>query len=449
MRHVLLATALFGGGLAVAAPAVAQPAAAPAQAEPARVGLWERDTLLGDMGGLRPALAEWGLSFGLSETSEVLGNVSGGFRRGAVYEGATLMTLGIDTGKRIGIPGGSVMISAYQIHGHGLSADNLGNLNVVSGIEGPRSTRLFELYYDQALLGDRLHIRIGQQAADAEFAVADHAGVFINAGFGWPTLAAVGLPGGGPAYPAATPGLRLKYQANDALTALFGVYNGDPADNGSGTAFRTDKGVLVIAELQYATKIGGLDGTYKLGGYYNSNAFADQRYASDGLSLADPASTGTPLMHRNNWALYAVADQMLLPKAGSEDGGLAVFARVMGAPGDRNAVDLFLNAGVTYKGLVPGRDDDTLGFGVVYARVSDRARQLDRDTGFYSGASYPVRGSETALELTYQAQLAPWWIVQPDVQYVFNPGGGIPDPNRPGKRVGDAAVFGLRTVVTF
>jgi hypothetical protein len=32
---------------------------------------------------------------------------------------------------------------------------------------------------------------------------------------------------------------------------------------------------------------------------------------------------------------------------------------------------------------------------------------------------------------------------------VINPGTGILDPNRAGRRVGDAAVFGLRTAVTF
>ena len=40
-------------------------------------------------------------------------------------------------------------------------------------------------------------------------------------------------------------------------------------------------------------------------------------------------------------------------------------------------------------------------------------------------------------------------MVQPDLQYVFNPGGGLPDPNRPGRRIGGAAILGLRTVVTF
>ena len=125
-----------------------------------------------------------------------------------------------------------------------------------------------------------------------------------------------------------------------------------------------------------------------------------------------------------------------------------VFARVMGAPGDRNQVNVFVDGGITYKGAF-GRDNDTMGLGVGWARISDTARAGDAALADFSAGFHPIRISETVLELTYQSQLAPWWSVQPDFQYVFNPGGGILDPSRPTKRVGDAAIFGLRTTITF
>ena len=53
------------------------------------------------------------------------------------------------------------------------------------------------------------------------------------------------------------------------------------------------------------------------------------------------------------------------------------------------------------------------------------------------------------LELTYQAQIAPWWQVQPTAQYVFNLNGGVPNPQQPARRLPDAAVLGVRTTVTF
>ena len=59
-----------------------------------------------------------------------------------------------------------------------------------------------------------------------------------------------------------------------------------------------------------------------------------------------------------------------------------------------------------------------------------------------------VRRGEAVLELTYQVQVAPWWQVQPTVQYIFDPVGQA-DPNRPGRPLGDALVLGVRTNVTF
>jgi porin len=54
------------------------------------------------------------------------------------------------------------------------------------------------------------------------------------------------------------------------------------------------------------------------------------------------------------------------------------------------------------------------------------ARELDSDIGYFSGNPfYPVRSSEAVTEITYQLQLNPWWMMQPDLQYVINPGGGL------------------------
>jgi porin len=127
---------------------------------------------------------------------------------------------------------------------------------------------------------------------------------------------------------------------------------------------------------------------------------------------------------------------------------LGIFARLMGAPGDRNLADFSANAGIALKAPLPGRDNDSIGVGFGVAKISPSAIGLDQDTDRLS-RPYPIRSSETFIEVTYQYQAAPWWLVQPDFQYVFTPGGGIPDPLRPGQRVGNEALFGLRTNIVF
>lgn len=391
------------------------------------------------MGGIRPWLNQYGISLGFTETDEVLGNPTGGIRQGAIYEGALEMGLGIDLAKAIGLPGGIINITAWQIRGHGLSLNNIDNLQPVSGIEALASTRLFEMWYQQAFFGDKFDIRIGQLAADQEFMISQYGSLFINSGFGWPSLPAVDLPSGGPAYPLSTPGVRLRLNATPTTTALLGVFNGNPAPgignpqiiDKSGTNFPLNGGVLVIGEVQHSINQGGtLPGTYKIGAWYNSNAFPNQGY---------PAVSTGPANYRDDWSVYAVADQLVLP---TKSGGLAVFMRAMGAPGDRNPTETFLNGGLNYKGPF-GRQNDSVGIGFGWLKISDTASNADRAAGL------PPRTSETVVELTYQAQVVPWWIVQPDFQYVFNPGGGILNPNGSGQKVGSAAVFGLRSVVTF
>ena len=427
-------------------------------------GFWDRANLFGDLGGVRTLLANRGITFGLTESSEVFGNASGGVRQGVIYEGLTQFGVGVDAEKAFGLSGGTFNATGYQIHGRGLSLNNLdNNLNTVSSLEAQRGALLFELWYEQVLLDKKLAFRVGQLAADQEFMVSQYAGLFLNHTFGWSTFPSTDLPSGGPSFPLATPGIRVKYVARDDLTLLAGIFNGDPAGPGrgfpqsrdpSGTAFRLRDGVFIIAEAQYGINqtdgATGLAGTYKFGAYYNSQNFADQHRNASGGSLADPTGTvATARNRRGSYGVYAQGDQLVWRKEGSKDGGMGVFVRVMGGPGDRNLVNFYADAGVTYKGAIEGRDSDTVGLGVAYARISDTASQLDSDTARFTGAFYPIRRSETVLELTYQAQLAPWWQVQPTAQYVFNPNGGVPDPLNPAKRLGDAAVFGVRTTITF
>ena len=151
--------------------------------------------LLGDMWGLRSTLAKYGISFALQETSEVLGNVTGGAKRGAAYDGLTQMAVQLDTNRAFGWHGGTFNVSALQLHGSNLSSSNLLTLQTASGIEADRATRLWELWYQQKFLEeDRLDIKVGQQSLDQEFMVNPNGAYLINTMFGWPMVPSVDFP---------------------------------------------------------------------------------------------------------------------------------------------------------------------------------------------------------------------------------------------------------------
>lgn len=443
----------------------APPPPAQETANPHAGDIWTRDVLSGDWGGQRSAWENQGFQFGFNYIGEFLGNPTGGTRTGAIYEGRLEMLVNLDLEKIAGWSGATIHANAYQIHGRGLSANDLGsNIFVVSNIEAERTTRLFDLWLEQQLWRGLVSIRVGQLAADDEFIVSQYASNFVNSTFGWPGITATDLPSGGPAYPLSTPGVRLKVQPTEQVTFMAAVFNGDPAGPGpgtpqsrdsGGTAFRLSDSPFAIAEASYLLNqekdAAGLPGTYKLGGWYHFGHFGDQRFDNIGLSLADPASTGQPRQHHGDYGLYAVVDQLVWRVPDTKDQGLAVFFRVAGSPSDRNQVNFYADGGVNYKGLLPNRGDDVLGFGLAYARISDAARGLDADTRFFSGTNRPIRDYEMALEVTYRAQLAPWWTLQPDLQYVFHPGGHVPDPADPSglRPVRDALLLGLRTGIAF
>jgi porin len=120
----------------------------------------------------------------------------------------------------------------------------------------------------------------------------------------------------------------------------------------------------------------------------------------------------------------------------------------MGAPGDRNLVSFYFDTGFAYQKPF-GRDGDQVGIGFAYARIGSSARQLDRDTAAFTGTAFPVRSRESVIEASYQAQITDWWQLQPDFQYITAPGGGILNPNGSGRKISDAAVFGLRSTISF
>jgi porin len=424
------------------------------------------------MWGLRPWLSKYGMTLSILETSEVLGNFTGGAQRGSAYDGLTQAILQLDTQRAFQFYGGTFNVSALQIHGNNLSEQNLYTLQTASGIEADRATRLWEIWYQQKFLEeDRMDVKVGQQSLDQEFMVSQNAGLFVNTMFGWPMLPSADLPGGGPAYPLSAPGVRARLRPVNGLNILLGVFNGSPVvnntgdpqkQNGSGTSFPVNGGALAIAELQYSyPAVGGmvygsgsqpLGREYRLGFWYDTENFADQEYDNTGLSLANPKTTGIPAMHSGDYSIYGVADQMIWRDPKDEDGDRAIsfFVRALGAPEeDRNLIDFSMNAGFTFHEPIYHRDDDTCGVGMGYAKVGSHAAGLESDSSFFSGGFHPVQGGETFVEATYQYQLTAWCQLQPDFQYVFNPGAGIANPNSPGQRIKNEAVAGLRINVLF
>ncbi|TFG76253.1 MAG: hypothetical protein E4H21_06870 [Thermodesulfobacteriales bacterium] len=114
------------------------------------------------------------------------------------------------------------------------------------------------------------------------------------------------------------------------------------------------------------------------------------------------------------------------------DQGLNPFVSLLFAPDSEiNTFPFFLNGGLVYKGLIPGRDTDYAGFAVVYGKYSNKLDKPVPEPTEFSLVS-EITGSEDfemVLEWMYKIQLTQWLNIQPDIQYVIKPGGTGDIPN--------------------
>jgi hypothetical protein len=166
-------------------------------------------------------LQKYGIKFAATYIGETQGNVSGGLRQGAVYDGRLNLAIDVDLQKLAGLRELTFHANMFQIHGDGLSRSNLQNFLVVSGIEALPSTRLYEIWFEQKW-GDKLALRAGQLAADTEFINAKYTDVFTNSSLGWPAITTINLPSGG-RLDEITEGIELK---------ISGQYAGDLSPQG-------------------------------------------------------------------------------------------------------------------------------------------------------------------------------------------------------------------------
>jgi porin len=345
------------------------------------------------------------------------------------------------------------------LSGRDASEDLVGNFLTVSNIAGFNTLRMFELWFQQELLDDKVSIRFGQLSADSEFLISDYAGLFINGTFGWPAIAYTNIPEGGAGYPMGTLGVRLALNPVDWFTFQTAVFQGNVFAqdvNRHGFRWRLDAqtGYTFLNEGQFRwnhrEEEAGLPGQLKSGVWFQTGASADV--------LTDSTSSG-------NAGFYFVLDQMIyrepsgssaagLTKDGKSvvdgksgksfkspvaleksDQGLGFFGRVGFTPADRNFVNFYFDTGLSYKGLIPTRDNDTVGIGFGYAQLSNGARGSLTEEG-----ASPI-GAEMVIEFTYQAEITPWLVVQPDLQYIINPGGA--------SDLNNALVIGGRAAITF
>mgnify|MGYP004713564313 CR=1 FL=1 len=366
-------------------------------------------------------------------------NPVGGGNPSNNYIGSTTVELETNLEKLSGLDIGIFDISAMEIRGRPFSNAPLYVFNQTSNIEADDNGRLYELWYGKDFFHKHLNIRIGKLDLGKEFMVSDVALNFLNASFAWPMMPDNDLYDQGPVSPVTTPAIRLRYILGPKWNFLLAVANDNPLggpfinltdpwnqnNDPGGTRFNFDTGALFFFETHYRTAIFGRQGTYKLGAYFDTGRFPDQ---------FDSTKT-----HKTNWSIYAIIDQTL--HKFNDVAKVDAFLRGNWTSDiDRNQIVYAIDGGLILKGPFK-RKMDVLGLGAGIGMASPYLARADRYAGL------PPQHAEYHMELTYALQLTSYFTLQPDIQGIILPSGGVLDGKH--QKVQNEAIFGLHSNITF
>lgn len=342
---------------------------------------WSRMT--GDWARARTSLENRGVSFEITATSD--GSGLGARPDGVQGFGRYLSTAGatLDLEKIAGLKGSRVLVQ-YQMLGGTNGAQGLSVAQPFSNIDASAFRRFAEVWIEQQF-GPRVRVKSGLIDANTEFAFVENNADFINSSMGYsPTVFPM------PTYPDPHFGLAVHVDPTEQTYVSVGTFNGGPA-----TGVDDFKALFTVGEAGLRWK--GLGGGRVGVGYWRITGKRDA--AEDGIV---PVSTG---------GQYIALDQTLW---NSERGGttrtVGAFFQAGLADPQLSPTSSHIGGGLTGRGLLPGRRNDTVGLGVTVV-------------GLAPSAPGETTSREIVFETFHRFVLTQWMALKPDVQFFRHPSG--------------------------
>ncbi len=334
----------------------------------------------------------------------------------------------LDTAKMGWWDNGRMFVYGQSLSGRPLSKDDVGDAQLFSNLdstisdtERPQFTTIAEYWYEHLLLEDRFRFKIGKIDSNVDFALSDLGGDFVNSSFGFPPMIPL------PTFPSQALGVAGFLKLSETLTLGLGVFDGSLPSGPQGVRWGFDtlghNGAISLYQLAWKPQLGSngqLPTTVRTGVWHHS----------DKNVWTELSANPNPVTFNQNYGMWTTADQLLWKESETEDDdqGFGVFGMFGWAPSDRNIFQEYYGGGAVYKGLLPSRDHDLIGFGIASALFSSGMRSQN------AAAGIQMDRFETAYELFYKYQYSPFISLQPDIQYISNPGGLYKDALVPGLR---------------
>lgn len=349
--------------------------------------------------------------FGATYVTDVLANVSGGERKGVSWMGRADLTAEID-GSFFGLDGATAFFDLMFTQGPDFSGTYVGDAQVVSNVQADRALRPFEAWMSIPLGAGGVSIKGGLIDLNTEFDVQEVGALFLNSSHGvGPEFSQTGVAGPS-IFPATSIAFLLKAERENwqARLGAFDAVAGRRSDpRRVALRFPGQEGALIIGELDVAV---GPELKVQAGAWTYSSRF-------DAVGELRP--DGSPRQRSSHGGYLMLERAQQRPE---DADGLDAWARVGVASGAVNPIGLYLGGGVTY-----GNSKRKVGLALAHARLGDPAIAA-------SAGGNAADRAETAIEATAEFRISDRIAVQPDLQYVINPGW---ERSRP-----DALVVGVR-----
>ncbi len=405
---------------------------------------------------VRKSLKDEGILFEATNTMDILSNVSGGIHRKTALAGDLDLLLTVDIKKLMPNWRGTVFLYGLGLYG-GDPSKNVGDIQGVSNIAAPDTWKLFEAWYQHNLF-ERFSFLAGLYDITSEFDVIVSAStLFLNSSFGTGAELGAGGRNNLSTFPATSLGIRTQAILTDSLMVRAVVADGVPGDpndaRGTHVRLRKDDGLFGSMELAYykystadltQTKEKTVEElprrlTFRRIGrsaplvYEAKVALGFWGYTTSVDQLNKVNSSGKPVTQDGTFGIYGLAEYDVFHEKDDNDQGLTLFGRAGMADLNVNRIAQYYGGGFIYKGLIPERTIDRTAIGLAAAVNSHEYKQSQRRAG------RTVESTEITLELTHSIFVNQNLVIQPDFQYVINPG-TVPGRN-------NALVLGMRLEV--
>ena len=355
-------------------------------------------------------------------TADLFHNARRGLRRGTAYLDYAEFAVGYDAARASG--GGALRLYASVAHVNSTTFSDVhtGDALVASNIDSDHSPGVLEAWCDWGYEArGRGSLRLGLYDLNSEFDALESRGLFLNSAYGiGQDLAQTGA--NGPSiFPTTALAARVAWSSHPRWllkAAVLDAVPGDP-DGRDRSRFHLSgsEGALWIAEITADA------GPARL-------AAGHWRYTRrfEAWTAADAA--GGPPSQGRSAGTYANAELASRRAPGDGEPRWRAFLRVGTAEPGTNPFDRFVATGIVRRNDWPGTRGSLLGLAAAQARVGGPFRAHRARLGLATDRH------ERNLELTWRIPVGERVVLQPDLQFLVNPGA---EP-----AVRDALVVGLR-----